>query len=95
MKLPNESIATHDIVAKLERRVFLDGYHSALGLPARPCERCKKCTLKSCIYPRLARASMEACDIDVYTTARKNGFRIEVSKTRRQKPTYYGLLLAK
>jgi predicted metal-binding protein len=95
MRLPDESMATHDIVAKLERRVFLDGYHSALGLPAGPCERCKKCNLKSCIYPRLARASMEACGIDVYTTARKNGFPIEVLKTRKQKPTYYGLLLVK
>jgi predicted metal-binding protein len=94
MRLLDESMTTHDIVAKLERRVFLDGYHSALRLPAGPCDHCKKCNLKPCIYPRLARASMEACGIDVYTTARKNGF-IEVLKTKRQKPTYYGLLLVK
>jgi len=93
MRLPDESMATHDTVAKLERHVFLSGYYSALGLPAGPCERCKKCNLKYCVYPRLARASMEACGIDVYATARKNGFHIEVLKTRRQKPNYFGLLL--
>jgi len=95
MQLPDESMKTHDMVAKLERHVFLRGYYSALGLPAGPCERCKKCNLKHCVYPRLARASMEACGIDVYATARKNGFHIEVLKTKRQKPTYFGLLLVK
>jgi hypothetical protein len=38
---------------------------------------------------------MESCGIDVYATARKNEFHIEVLKTRRQKPTYFGLLLVK
>jgi len=95
MRLPDESVATHDIVAKLERHVFLSGYYSALGLPAGPCERCKKCNLMRCVYPRLARASMEACGIDVYATAMKNGFHIEVLRSRRQKPTYFGLLLVK
>jgi len=95
MRLPDESMAAHDMVAKLERRIFLSGYYSALGLPAGPCERCKKCNLKHCVYPRLARASMEACGIDVYATARKNGFHIEVLKNKRQKPTYFGLLLVK
>jgi len=93
MRLPDESMATHDMIAKLERHVFLAGYYSAFGLPAGPCERCGKCNLENCAYPRLARASMEACGIDVYATARKHGFHIEVLKTKRQKPTYYGLLL--
>lgn len=95
LRLPDEWVETHDMVAKLERHVFLAGYYSALGLPAGPCERCEECNLKQCVYPRLARASMEACSIDVYATARKNGFHIEVLKTRRQKPTYFGLLLVK
>jgi predicted metal-binding protein len=95
MRLPDESKKAHDIVANLERHAFLTGYYSALGFPAGPCERCKECNLKSCTYPRLARPSMEASGIDVYATARKNGFSIEVVKNRRQKPTYYGLLLVK
>jgi predicted metal-binding protein len=95
MKLPDESTVSHDIVANLERHAFLAGYYSALGFPAGPCERCQKCNLEHCVYPRLARPSMEACGIDVYATARKNGFRIQVLKNRRQKPTYFGILLVK
>jgi len=93
MRVPDESTATHDMIAKLERHVFLSGYHSAFGLVAGPCERCKKCNLQHCVYPRLARPSLESSGIDVYATARKNGFHIDVLKTRRQKPTYFGLLL--
>lgn len=93
MKLLDETTATHDIIAKLERHVFLDGYHSAFGLVAGPCERCEKCNLQHCIYPRLARPSLESSGIDVYATARKNGFHIKVLKTRKEKPTYFGLLL--
>jgi predicted metal-binding protein len=93
MQLPDESKATHDMIAKLERHVFLSGYHSAFGLVAGPCDRCEKCNLQHCVYPRLARPSLESSGIDVYATARKNGFHIEVMKTRRQKPTYFGLLL--
>jgi len=95
MKLPSESTVSRDMVANLERRVFLAGYYSALGFAAGPCHRCEKCNLEHCAYPRLARPSMEACGIDVYATARKNGFHIEVLKNRRQKPTYLGVLLVK
>ncbi len=93
LHLPDQSIASHDLMAKLERRIFLSGYYSAFGLHAGPCERCKECNLKRCVHPRLARPTMEACGIDVYATARKNGFSIEVRKTYREKPTYYGLVL--
>jgi predicted metal-binding protein len=93
MMVPDESMATHDIIAKLERHAFLSGYHSAFGLVAGPCERCEKCNLRHCVHPRLARPSLESSGIDVYATARKNGFKIEVLKTRRQKPTYFALLL--
>jgi len=93
MRLPDESMATHDMIAKLERTIFLNGYYRAFGLPAGPCERCEKCNLEHCAYPRQARPSVEACGIDVYATARKNGFSIDVRKTRREKPTYFGLVL--
>jgi len=93
MQVPDESTSIHDMIAKLERHVFLSGYHSAFGLVAGPCVRCEKCNLQHCVYPRLARPSLESSGIDVYATARKNGFHIEVLKTRRHKPTYFGLLL--
>ncbi|MEM4230212.1 MAG: DUF2284 domain-containing protein [Thermoproteota archaeon] len=84
----------HKIVAKLEREAFLSGYYSAFGLASGSCPFCKECNLKSCVHPELARPSMEACGIDVYATARGAGFTIEVVKTRKEKPNYFGLLLA-
>ena len=80
------------IVAALEREIFLDGFHMAFGLGAGPCEICDKCS-RSCRHPELARPAMEACGIDVYKTARANGFPIEVVRTYRCKANYYGLVL--
>lgn len=84
----------HRVVAKLEREALLSGYYSAFGLASGPCLLCKKCNLKSCVHPELARPSMEACGIDVYATARGAGFMIEVVKARKERPRYFGLLLA-
>jgi predicted metal-binding protein len=83
----------HRVVASLEREAFLSGYYSAFGLTSGPCPLCKECNLKNCVHPELARPSMEACGIDVYATARGAGFKIDVVKTRREKPRYFGLLL--
>ncbi|MGQ9597642.1 MAG: DUF2284 domain-containing protein [Thermoproteota archaeon] len=69
------------------------GYYSAFGLTSGPCPFCEKCNLKHCVHPRLARPSMEACGIDVYATVRSNGFKLEVVKSKKDKPRYFGLLL--
>jgi len=84
---------SHRVIAKLEREAFLSGFYSAFGLAAGPCSFCKKCNLEGCTHPDLARPSMEACGIDVYATARGAGFTIEVVRTRRETPRYFGLLL--
>ncbi len=88
-----DSARTHEVVAKLEKEAFLSGYYSAFGLASGPCSFCRKCNLRECKHPRLARPSMEACGIDVYATARGAGFQIEVVRTRRETPSYFGLLL--
>ena len=82
-------------VAEMEREIFLAGFWKAFGLGAGPCYFCKVCALedKQCRHAELARPSMEACGIDVFTTARTAGFPIEVVRTRRQCPNYYGLIL--
>ena len=85
----------HEVVAKLEREAFLKGYYSAFGLACGPCPYCDECNLRRCVYPDLARPSMEACGIDVYATVRKAGFNLKVVKSRDEKPTYFGLLLVK
>lgn len=83
------------MVADLEREIFLLGAWKALGLGAGPCYFCNSCPVQEgqCRHSERARPAMEACGIDVYTTARKAGFPIEVVRTHRQCPNYYGLIL--
>lgn len=83
------------IVADLERRFFLAGAWKVFALGAGPCYFCKKCSVekKQCQHSERARPAMEACGIDVFSTAKKAGFPIEVIRTTRQCPNYFGLIL--
>jgi predicted metal-binding protein len=81
------------VVADLEREVFLAGFYKAFALGCGPCDLCDSCNLESCEYPDQARPSMEAAGIDVFATARGNGFPIEVVKDRSCPQNYYGLVL--
>ena len=82
-------------VAGLEREIFLRGAWKAFGLGAGPCYFCKQCPVEEgrCRHAEQARPAMEACGIDVFSTVRKAGFPIEVVRTQRQCPNYYGLIL--
>jgi predicted metal-binding protein len=83
-----------EIAVKLERELFLSGYYKALGLGAGPCMLCKTCAFeKGCRHPRQARPAMEACGIDVFATARKHGFTIEVVRKRADPQHYFGMVL--
>jgi len=81
------------IVADLEREIFLAGFYKAFALGSGPCDLCKICNLESCKHPEEARPAMEAAGIDVYATARGNGFPIEVVRDRSCEQNYYGLVL--
>lgn len=81
------------IVTALEREIFLAGFYKALALGAGPCRVCEKCNLKKCIEPEKVRPSMEACGIDVYATARANGYPIQVLKNHSCEENCYGLVL--
>jgi predicted metal-binding protein len=84
-----------DIVVNIEKEAFLSGFYKAWGMGAGPCRLCSDCNLKSggCRHPEEARPSMEACGIDVYKTARNNGFTIEVLRSSHCKANYFGLVL--
>jgi len=83
------------IVADLERDIFLRGAWKVFGLGAGPCYFCKECAVEEeqCRHPEKARPAMEACGIDVFSTVKKLGFPVEVVRTGRQCPNYYGLIL--
>lgn len=83
----------HKVIFDLERECFLSGYHGTFGMASGPCNWCAECNLNECQHPGRARPSMEACGIDVFTTARKAGFEIQVLTSKDQIPTCYGLLL--
>lgn len=83
-----------EIVVEIEKEAFLSGFYKAWGMGAGPCRFCPSCNLKAgCRHPEEARPSMEACGIDVYKTARNNGFKIEVVRFPRDKANYFGLVL--
>ena len=82
------------LVVRLEREIFLDGYHKAFAWGAGPCPLCKECDPTGpCSHADRARPAMEACGIDVYSTARRNGFSINVVRSRKDEQHYFGLVL--
>ncbi len=82
------------LVTSLERELFLDGYYKAFAMASGPCELCRSCdTAKPCRHPYQARPSMEACGIDVYQTARNNGFTLEVVRSGDSLCSFMSLIL--
>ncbi len=82
------------VVAALERELFLSGYYKAFAFACGGCELCDECNIEgSCVHPREARPAMEASGIDVYATARNNGYPIEVVTSRTCGQNYYGLVV--
>jgi len=88
-------ISIHKFAFEMERTAFLMGYHAAFAFASGPCDLCTECNIKEgfCRHPRMARPAMEACGIDVFTTARNAGFPIKVVTSREETPTFYSLLL--
>lgn len=84
---------THTVAVKLETEIFLSDYYKALAFASGPCPYCAKCNLKTCEHSELARPSMEAAGIDVYSTVRKAGFDLHVVKSEKEQPTYFALVL--
>ena len=81
------------VVAAVEREMFLAGLYKAFALGAGPCRLCEDCNRAHCINPKDARPSMESCGIDVFQTARNNGFAIEVLTDRHCSVDRFGLVL--
>ncbi|HHY98491.1 MAG TPA: DUF2284 domain-containing protein [Firmicutes bacterium] len=92
--LPSDWRRLREIISSLEREAFLMGFHKAFAMGSGPCHLCGSCPRSyPCVHPDEARPSMEACGIDVYTTARNAGFTIEVATSRNSPTSYFGLLL--
>ena len=84
----------NDIVVNLEIDMFLDGYYQAWSMGSGPCRLCRECDLANpCKQGDKARPAMEACGVDVFKTARDNGFPIEVVRTHGEEKNIFGVIL--
>ena len=81
-------------LAKLEREIFLDGYYKAFGMACGPCNLCEECNLSyPCKFEDIARPSMEACGIDVYSTLANVGYKLKVVKSYDEGCKFCSLIL--
>jgi predicted metal-binding protein len=79
----------------LEREVFLSGFYKAFTFTAAPCNLCEECknTRRECRNPLVSRPTLEAFGVDVYATARKLGYPLQVVKGYKEDTNRFGLLL--
>jgi len=79
----------------MEREVFLAGNEKAFLMNMSPCKICKDCakSREDCKNKERARPTAEAFAVDVYSTARKAGYPIEVLYDFKQKMNRYAILL--
>ena len=79
----------------LEREVFLSGFYKAFVFTAAPCNLCGECKnmKRECRKPLVSRPTLEAFGVDVYATARKMGYSIQVVKGYEEATNRFGLLL--
>ena len=84
----------NETLVRLEIDLFLEGYYKAWSMGAGPCRLCKECDVGGrCRHGHEMRPSMEACGIDVFQTARGNGFPIEVVRNLGEIRNAYGVVL--
>ncbi|HOP47783.1 MAG TPA: DUF2284 domain-containing protein [Desulfobacteraceae bacterium] len=85
-----------DMLVELEGEVFKDGYYKAFVMLSGPCMLCKECAKVEgipCRNPGKFRPAMEAFGIDVYKTARNNGYYIMPLREKTETQNLYCLML--
>jgi predicted metal-binding protein len=80
---------------KIEREVFLTGYHKAFLLFMDECRLCETCSgsRNECNDTKNSRPCPEALGIDVFATARNCGFPIQVLKDYSETMNRYSFIL--
>lgn len=96
---PDRSKVAKDFLSRmieLEGNIFKDGYYKAFVFLAGPCHLCKVCaksTGSPCNFGGKARPCMESSGIDVFQTARNNGFDISTLRERDETRNIFCLML--
>ncbi len=81
---------------ELEGEIFKDGYYKVFLMTAGPCRECQECASLQgtpCMSAWTARPSMEGCGIDVYQTARDNGFQVRPLREMSETHNWFCLML--
>lgn len=87
--------ALHAHLVRMEKEIFLMGFHKAFVLLVDSCSLCGECSAsrESCKNPKLSRPTVEALAVDVYKTVRAIGYPIEVKSELVQEMDRYAILL--
>lgn len=80
---------------KLEREIFLAGYHKTFLLFLDECALCDECAgiRTKCLKKLESRPTAEGLGVDVYATARNCGYPIQVLKDYEQEMNRYAFIL--
>ncbi|MDR2623812.1 MAG: DUF2284 domain-containing protein [Methanobrevibacter sp.] len=85
--------AVSEIPLILEKIAIGMEFYKAIGFSAGYCKVCEVCNLKNCINRDKTRPSMEACGIDVFSTAKNNEFEMVGEKDGKKIFYYFVLVL--
>ncbi len=85
----------NDQLLKVEKEIFLLGYRKAFLLFMDECQLCKDCSVvrENCHYKKQSRPCPEALGVDVFETAHKFNFPIEVLKDYDEEMNRYSIIL--
>ena len=92
-KLCNEY---YNMLIDLEGDMFKDGFYKAFVFLAGHCNHCKECSKlegKPCKFGYRARPSLEASGVDVFQTARSNGFSIKPLRDKGEDWNFFCVML--
>ncbi|MBU4440252.1 MAG: DUF2284 domain-containing protein [Firmicutes bacterium] len=87
--------ATNKELLRIEKEIFLLGYHKAFALLVDECNFCSDCVSErtGCKNKKIARPCTEAMAIDVYGTVRELDYPIAVLADKNETMNRYGILL--
>lgn len=78
-----DSRRVHEILLKLEKFAFINGFPFALGLRAGSCNLCPKCDVtKPCVHPEKLRFSPESVGINLIKTLKNAKINLKVPVTK-------------
>ncbi len=82
-----------DIALAVEKEAMLS-YGSLYAFAMALCVKCEECAYpQPCLYPHLARPSMDAYGVDIDKTIEASGFKVEFDKNGELLPAWYSMIL--